>query len=95
MTYSHNGNFLADAIAVMILLLMPMALPIIRSIPGFNLSKMSSIGGGMAIGAVFAFLIPDLMGKIHNVAAETNIEFLKQKPHYPSLLESSLKGKEK
>ncbi len=81
MTYSHNGNFLADAIAVMILLLMPMALPIIRSIPGFNLSKMSSIGGGMAIGAVFAFLIPDLMGKIHNVAAETNIEFLKQKHH--------------
>ena len=59
MTYPHNGNFLADAIAVMILLLMPMALPIIRSIPGFNLSKMSSIGGAMiSISLVVLDIIP-------------------------------------
>ena len=81
MSCSPDANFLATAIAVMILLLLPMALPIIRSIPGFNVSKASSIGGGMAMAAVFVFMVPDVMGKIHEVSATTSIEFFKQKHH--------------
>ncbi len=81
MTCSPDANFLATAIAVMLLLLLPMALPIIRSIPGFNVSKISSIGGGMAVAALFVFMVPDVIDKIDAVAAETNITFLKQANH--------------
>ncbi len=81
MTCTADPNFLATAIAVMILLLVPMALPIIRSIPNFNVSKVSSIGGGMAMAAVFVFMVPDVVAKISTVAANTNIEFLKQDHH--------------
>ncbi|MEI7493030.1 MAG: hypothetical protein WCJ92_00325 [Alphaproteobacteria bacterium] len=81
MTCTADPNFLATAIAVMILLLVPMALPIIRSIPNFNVSKVSSIGGGMAMAAVFVFMVPDVVAKISTVAANTNIEFLKQEHH--------------
>lgn len=81
MTCSSDPNFLATAIAVMILLLVPMALPIIRELPNFNISKVSSIGGGMAMAAVFVFMVPDVIAKISHVAAHTNIEFLKQEHH--------------
>jgi len=81
MACSLDANFLATAIAVMIILLMPMALPIIRSIPGFNVAKASSIGGGMALAAVFIFMVPDVISKIPAVAAETNIDFLKEEHH--------------
>ncbi len=81
MTCTSDPNFLATAIAVMILLLIPMALPIIRELPGFNMSKVSSIGGGMALTAVFVFMVPDVIAKISHVAAHTNIEFLKAEHH--------------
>ena len=81
MACSPDANFLATAIAVMILLLLPMALPIIRSIPGFNVSKVCSIGGGMATAAVFVFMVPDVMDKVEAVSAETSIAFLKQDHH--------------
>lgn len=81
MTCTSDPNFLATAIAVMILLLIPMALPIIRELPGFNMSKISSIGGGMAMTAVFVFMVPDVIAKISHVAAHTNIEFLKAEHH--------------
>lgn len=81
MDFINNANFLATTIATIILLFLPIALPIIRKIPGFNASKTSSIGGGMALAAVFVFMLPDVISKIHGVAAETNIEFLKNEGH--------------
>ena len=81
MTCTSDPNFLATAIAVMILLLIPMALPILREFPGFNISKVSSIGGGMAMTAVFVFMVPDVIAKIAHVSAHTNIEFLKAEHH--------------
>ncbi len=81
MTCTADPNFLATAIAVMILLLVPMALPIIRSIPNFNISKVSSIGGGMAVTAVFVFMVPDVIEKIAQVSENSSIEYLRQKHH--------------
>ena len=76
-----DSIFLAATIATIILLFLPIALPIIRRIPGFNPSKTSSIGGGMAMAAVFVFMLPDVISKIHSVASETDIEFLKNEGH--------------
>lgn len=77
----YDPNFLPATIATIILLFLPIALPVIRRIPRFNASKTASIGGGMAMAAVFVFMLPDVISKIPNVAEETNIEFLKTEAH--------------
>jgi len=81
MTCTSDPNFLATSIAVMILLLLPMALPVIQKLPGFNMSIVSSIGGGMAMAAVFAFMVPDVVSKIAKVAKHTDIEFFQHHHH--------------
>ncbi len=86
MTFVSDPNFLATAIAVMILLLVPVALPIIRSIPNINISKISSIGGGMAVTAVFVFMVPDVIEKIAQVSENSSIEYLRQKHHLTFLV---------
>lgn len=81
MSCVSDPNFIITAIAVMILLLVPMALPILKSIPGFSTSKTSSIIAGMSLSAIFVFMIPDIIGKISQVAAHTKIPYLKQEFH--------------
>lgn len=76
-----NCNFMATAIATMVLLVLPMVLPIIRKFHNANISKIASVGGGMAIAAVFVFLMPDVLSKIKIVSANTNIAFLKHEHH--------------
>lgn len=76
-----NCNFTATAIATMVLLVLPMVLPIIRKFHNANISKIASVGGGMAIAAVFVFLMPDVLSKIKIVSANTNIAFLKHEHH--------------
>jgi len=76
-----NCNFTATAIATMVLLVIPMVLPIIRKFHNANISKIASVGGGMAIAAVFVFLMPDVLSKIKIVSANTNIAFLKHEHH--------------
>lgn len=81
MSCTCDSSFLAATIATLILLLLPIALPVIRRIPKFNASKTASVGGGMAMSAVFVFMLPDVISKIHGVAAETEIAFLKSEGH--------------
>lgn len=81
MSCTCDSSFLAATIATLILLLLPIALPVIRRIPKFNASKTASVGGGMAMAAVFVFMLPDVISKIHGVAAETEIAFLKSESH--------------
>lgn len=81
MTCIANCNFTVTTIATMVLLLIPMVLPIIRKFHNANISKIASVGGGMAIAAVFVFMVPDVISKIKIVSANTNIEFLKQEHH--------------
>lgn len=76
-----NCNFMTTAIATMVLLVLPMVLPIIRKFHNANISKIASVGGGMAIAAVFVFLMPDVLSKIKIVSANTNIAFLKHEHH--------------
>lgn len=76
-----NCNFTATAIATMVLLVLPMVLPIIRKFHNANISKIASVGGGMAIAAVFVFLMPDVLSKIKIVSANTDIAFLKHEHH--------------
>lgn len=76
-----NCNFTATAIATMVLLVLPMVLPIIRKFHNANISKIASVGGGMAIAAVFVFLMPDVLSKIKIASANTNIAFLKHEHH--------------
>jgi len=76
-----NCNFTVTAIATMVLFVIPMVLPIIRKFHNANISKIASVGGGMAIAAVFVFLMPDVISKIKIVSANTNIAFLKHEHH--------------
>lgn len=74
-------SYFSAVIASLILLLAPMVLPIIRKFSGVDVSKIASVGGGMAISAVFVFMIPDVVAKIKPVSAHTSIKFLQQEHH--------------
>lgn len=68
-------------VAALVLLFVPIASPMLRKFSGVNLSKIASIGGGMALAAVFIFMVPDVISKIKIVAADTDIKFLQQEHH--------------
>ncbi|MCE2716618.1 MAG: hypothetical protein ACK4V2_07550 [Pseudomonadota bacterium] len=74
-------NYFTPVVASLILLLAPMVLPIIRKFSGVDVSKIASVGGGMAIAAVFVFMVPDVIAKIKPVSAHTGIKFLQQEHH--------------
>lgn len=78
---ANDETFMTTAIAVMILLLVPMCIPILKKFPNINLSKITSMGAGMAMASVFAFFLPDLISKVSFVASHTEIGFLKDVGH--------------
>lgn len=79
--YLVHSNYFSTVIAAMALLMVPLILPIIRKISGINISKVASVGGGMAITAVFAFMVPDVISKIKAVSTHTDIKYLQQEHH--------------
>lgn len=78
---ANDETFMTTAIAVMILLLVPMCIPLLKKFPGINLSKVTSMGAGLAMASVFAFFLPNLLSKVSFVASHTEIGFLKDVGH--------------
>lgn len=78
---ANDETFMATAIAVIILMFVPICIPMIKKIPGFNMAKITSLGAGLSTASVFAFFLPDLIGKIPHVAEHTNIVFLQNIEH--------------
>lgn len=78
---ANDETFMTTAIAVMILLLVPMLIPLLKKFPNINISKITSMGAGLAMAVVFACFLPDLISKIDFVSAHTSIEFFKDVGH--------------
>lgn len=78
---ANDETFMTTAIAVMILLLVPMCIPLLKKFPNINLNKITSTGAGMAMAVVFASFLPDLISKIGFVSTHTTIDFFKDIGH--------------
>lgn len=78
---ANDETFMTTAIAVMILLLVPMCIPLLKRFPNINIGKITSIGAGLAMAVVFACFLPDLISKIDFVSTHTTIEFFKDVGH--------------
>lgn len=78
---ANDDTFMATAIAVVVLMFVPIFIPILKKFPSINMSKLTSLGAGLATASIFAFFIPDLVSKIPSVAAHTDITFLKNPEH--------------